>query len=224
MAASQLRHHPVWTVAGLAADLALSRDRLELLSAENLSVGAAFDLSYQDLDPDQRRLLKLIGLHPGIDIDAYAAAALLELDHRTACRLLESLYYHYLLAEPARGRYRPHDLIREHARLLVSAESAADRALALARLFNCYLQCARTVGRYLDRRIPAGVPQVDLDQPQSAPDLSALRDSVAWMLAERSNLHLAAGYAARHGMPPAPARSRPPCMGSFAGTAIGIRR
>jgi transcriptional regulator with XRE-family HTH domain len=104
MAASQLRHHPVWTVADLAADLALSRDRLELLSAENLSVGAAFDLSYRDLHSDQQRLLNLIGLYPGVDIDAYAAAALLGADHGAARRLLESLYDHYLLAEPARGR------------------------------------------------------------------------------------------------------------------------
>jgi len=214
MAASQLRHHPVWTVADLAADLALSRDRLELLSAENLSVGAAFDLSYRDLDSDQQRLLKLIGIFPGLDIDAYAAAALLDADHAAARRLLESLYDHYLLAEPARGRYRPHDLIREHARLLVSAEPAADNAAALLRLLSYYLHTARKAGRHLDRRIPAGVPEISLDEPVSAPDLSALPDSVAWMSAERSNLHVAAGYAASHGLP-AYASAIPAAMHGF---------
>ena len=49
MLARQLHHHPAWTTAGLAADLAAARDRLELMRAENLSVAAAFDLSYQDL-------------------------------------------------------------------------------------------------------------------------------------------------------------------------------
>jgi hypothetical protein len=74
MVARQLRHHPAWTPAGRAADLAAARDRLELMATENLSVAAAFDLSYEDLDPDLRRLFRRLGLHPGSQIDAYAAA------------------------------------------------------------------------------------------------------------------------------------------------------
>jgi hypothetical protein len=42
MLASQLRHHPAWTTAELAADLAAARDRLAVMRAENLSVAAAF--------------------------------------------------------------------------------------------------------------------------------------------------------------------------------------
>ena len=76
MTGRQLAHHPAWTPAGLAADLAAARDRLELMAAENLSVAAAFGLSYHDLDDGQRRLFRRLGLHPGPDIDAYAAAAL----------------------------------------------------------------------------------------------------------------------------------------------------
>ena len=76
MLARQLHHHPAWTPAGLAAELAAARDRLELMQAENLSVAAAFDLSYQDLTAGQRRLFRRLGLHPGPDIDAHAAAAL----------------------------------------------------------------------------------------------------------------------------------------------------
>ena len=76
MIGRQLAHHPAWTPAGLVADLAAAKDRLELMAAENLSVAAAFGLSYQDLADDQRRLFRRLGLHPGPDIDAYAAAAL----------------------------------------------------------------------------------------------------------------------------------------------------
>jgi len=50
MLARQLHHHPAWSAAGLARELAAARDRLELMElmhAENLSVAAAFDLSYQ---------------------------------------------------------------------------------------------------------------------------------------------------------------------------------
>ena len=46
MLARQMRHHPAWTPGELATDLAAARDRLALMHAENLSVGAAFDLSY----------------------------------------------------------------------------------------------------------------------------------------------------------------------------------
>jgi hypothetical protein len=46
------------------------------MAAENLSVAAAFSLSYQDLAGDQRRLFRRLGLYPGPDIDAYAVGAL----------------------------------------------------------------------------------------------------------------------------------------------------
>ena len=55
MLASQLRHHPAWTAAGLAADLAAARDRLARMHAENLSVAAAFGLSYAELTPGPQR-------------------------------------------------------------------------------------------------------------------------------------------------------------------------
>ena len=59
MLASQLQHHLTWTPAGLAAELAAARDRLGLMVAENLSVAAAFGLSYGDLTEDQQRLFRL---------------------------------------------------------------------------------------------------------------------------------------------------------------------
>src|SRR5690348_5351531 len=38
MLGRQLAHHPAWAAAGLAADLAAAKQRLELMAAENLSV------------------------------------------------------------------------------------------------------------------------------------------------------------------------------------------
>ena len=143
MAARQLHHHPAWTVAGLAADLAAATGLLELLAAENLSVAAALDLSYADLAPDRQRLFRRLGLHPGSDIDPYAAAALDGTSLDAARRGLEALYEHYLLAEPAPGRYRMHDLIREHARTLASRlDPGADREQATGRLLDYYQHAA----------------------------------------------------------------------------------
>ena len=86
MVARQLHHHPAWTAAGRAAELAAARDRLELMATENLSVAAAFNLSYGDLTEDQQRLFRRLGLHPGPGIDAYAAAALDGTDLESPCR------------------------------------------------------------------------------------------------------------------------------------------
>ena len=76
MLAGQLRHHPAWPAAGLAADLAAAKDRLALMHAENLSVAAAFGLSYADLTAGPQRLFRPLGLVPGPSFDRYAAAAL----------------------------------------------------------------------------------------------------------------------------------------------------
>src|SRR5208283_2652454 len=74
MLASQLRHHPAWSAAGLTADLAAAKDRLALMHAENLSVAAAFGLSYADLTAGPQRLFRRLGLVPGPSFDGYAAA------------------------------------------------------------------------------------------------------------------------------------------------------
>jgi tetratricopeptide (TPR) repeat protein len=98
MVARQLHHHPAWSAAERAAELAAAVDRLELMATENLSVAAAFNLSYEDLTGDQQRLFRRLGLHPGTDIDGYAAAALDGTGLAAARRELEVLYDQYLLA------------------------------------------------------------------------------------------------------------------------------
>ena len=196
MLASQLRHHPAWTAVSLAAELADTRDRLALMHAENLSAGAAFGLSYQDLPDDQQRLFRRLGLVPGADFDAYAAAALDATSLATARRHLDELYDQHLLAEPAPGRYQLHDLLREHARALAAAGDPAESGQAAVRLLDFYLHTALAAGRHFgswasaDRRPPPGQP------PAQAPDLSALGPAGAWLEAERVNLHAAADYAA----------------------------
>ena len=205
MIGRQLAHHPAWTAAGLAADLAAARDRLELMRAENLSVAAAFGLSYQDLDDGQRRLFRRLGLHPGPDIDACAAAALDGTSVAQARRGLEALYDQHLITEPARGRYRFHDLLREHARALAAADDPAESDAAAARLLDYYLHTALAASEHIalswTRRrssLPPARP------PACAPPVSTPRQAAAWLEAERANLHAAAGYAAATGRPRTP--------------------
>jgi len=187
MVARQLHHHPAWSAAGWAAELAAAVDRLELMATENVSVAAAFDLSYADLAPGLQRLFRRLGLHPGPDIDAYAAAALDGTDLTAARRGLEALYDQYLLAESAPGRYRMHDLIREHARAL-AGRLDHDRDGVTARLLHYYQHAAARAEALLARQAritpvpPAGAI------PAAAPALADREQALAWARAERANL------------------------------------
>jgi DNA-binding SARP family transcriptional activator/tetratricopeptide (TPR) repeat protein len=188
MLARRLRHHPAWTPAGLAADLAAVRDRLELMAAENVSVTAAFDLSYADLGPDQRRLFRRLGLHPGNGIDAYAAAALDGRSLAAARHGLRDLYDHHLLTEPVAGRYRLHDLLHEHARTLAGEDTASDRGQATGRLLDYYTQVATLAEARLARQTRCGPAPELAAPPSAAPGLPDNAGALAWARAERANL------------------------------------
>jgi tetratricopeptide (TPR) repeat protein/transcriptional regulator with XRE-family HTH domain len=189
MVARQLRHHPAWTAAGRAAELAAAASRLELMATENLSVAAAFDLSYADLGPGLRRLFRRLGLHPGPEADGYAAAALDGTDLAAARRGLEALYDRYLLTEPAPGRYRMHDLIREHARALAGRDDPdSDRDRAAARLLDYYQHTAARAGALIDRQARPGPAAAPGAVPAAVPDLAGSEQALAWARAERASL------------------------------------
>ena len=200
MLARQLRHHPARTGAELAAGLAAARDRLAVMRTENLSVAAAFDLSYQELTGAQQRLLQRLGLIPWTDIDAYAAAALDGTSVAAARGQLDELYDHHLISEPAPGRYLLHDLLREYARALAAGDTDESRA-AVGRLVNYYAHVAAAASRHIATWTTAGGRLPPTAPPASVPELASSADAAGWLDAERPNLQLAVGYAAGHGMP-----------------------
>ncbi|GAA3013180.1 AfsR/SARP family transcriptional regulator [Actinokineospora diospyrosa] len=133
VAAARLRHRTTWTVAHLAERLRDERNRLTELAAGDRSVTAAFDVSYAHLDHRQQRMFRLLGLHPGPDLDATAAAALTQVDDPAGG--LEELLDANLLQQHEPGRYRMHDLVRAHAaRLATRTDTPTDRRAALSRL------------------------------------------------------------------------------------------
>jgi tetratricopeptide (TPR) repeat protein/transcriptional regulator with XRE-family HTH domain len=200
MLSGQLRHHPARTAAGLAAELGKARDRLAAMRAENLSVAAAFDLSYQDLTAAQQRLFRRLGLVPGPSIDGYAAAALDGTSLDQARRLLDELYDQHLIGEPAPGRYQLHDLLREYARALAAADADAESDAAVSRLLDYYLHTVLSAVRHIvTRGAPHGRPPGH--PPAHSPDLPTFGQAAAWLEAERANLHAAAECAASSGRP-----------------------
>ena len=189
MVARQLHHHPAWSLGRRAAELAAAVDRLELMATENLSVAAAFNMSYADLTGEQKRLFRRLGLHPGADIDAYAAAALDGTDLSAARRGVEALYDQYLLTELAQGRYRLHDLIREHARALADRlDPDHDRDGATTRLLDYYQHTAARADALIARQTHPAPASADGAVPAAVPALADREQALAWARAERASL------------------------------------
>ncbi len=137
IAATLLRHRPAWTPGDLARRLGDESARVGALSDGDRDLDTVLGLSYRNLTAAQRRMFRLLGLVPGPEVDALAAAALAGVEPTAAAGLLEGLADHNLLIEHAPDRYRLHDLIRLHARALASdtAERQHDR-LGLARILT----------------------------------------------------------------------------------------
>ncbi|MFH8366129.1 ATP-binding protein [Streptomyces sp. NPDC018031] len=146
IAASRLAARRTWSVSVLARKLADERRRLDELRAGDLAVKATFELGYGQLEPQQARAFRLLGLADGPDISLEAAAAVLGLDRTAAESLLDSLVGSSLLESAVPGRYRFHDLVRLYARACAELdEPPAQREAAASRLLDFYLATAAQV-------------------------------------------------------------------------------
>ncbi|MEO6086624.1 MAG: tetratricopeptide repeat protein [Umezawaea sp.] len=194
IAAARLRSRPTWTVRHLAQRL---RQGLGELSVGDRSVAATFALSHDHLTTEQRRLFRLLGLVPGTDFDTFAAAALAGIREAEADRVLEELVDVHLLEQPTPSRYQFHDLLREHARAVtVETESDAERAEAVARLFDYYLHTSTAAGGHLGSNAPE--PRIAYP-PANAPEFTDGGEALAWLGGEHVNLVSAVLHAADHG-------------------------
>lgn len=147
IAASRLASRRMWTVSVLARKLSDGRRRLDELQAGDQAVKATFELGYGQLDPEQARAFRLLGLAEGPDISLPAVAALIDRDVDTAESLLESLVDTSLVESAAHGRYRLHDLLRLFARACAEREEQPPsvREAALTRLLDFYLATTAAV-------------------------------------------------------------------------------
>ena len=196
--AARLRPEPQWQVRTLVDDLTAAQDRLAHMRAEDLQVAAAFELSYRCLPTARRRLFRRLGLCPGRDIDAYAAAALEGVGLVAARRSLDALYDDRLVDQPVHGRYRLHDLLGAYARVLAAGDAVRQRDLAVGRLLDYYQYAASIANRHLTSR-PHQVAARPVHIPAAVPDLSGPAEAAAWMDAELPNLIACATYAMGNG-------------------------
>src|SRR5262249_2879619 len=107
------------TTRALSADRLLARLRTEqgwlsVLDDGERSVKAALAVSFRHLPAEQQRAFAVLGLHPGLEYEPYATAALLDASPQHALRLLEGLEQVSLVDQQA-ARYTLHDLVRAYA-------------------------------------------------------------------------------------------------------------
>jgi tetratricopeptide (TPR) repeat protein len=185
--ATRLRHRPAWSVADLVARLRDQQRRLAELSSSHLAVAAAFAISFQQLDERARSMFRLLGLHPGPDVDAMAAAALAGVAVDEAERLLEELLDAHLLDQQAVGRYTFHDLLRAFAAEKVANEETADaRTAATRRMIDYYMHSAYGAGALTYASHPTW-PRLQLSEPSPAVTPVSLADrqqALSWYGAE----------------------------------------
>ncbi|MFE0461232.1 ATP-binding protein [Kitasatospora sp. NPDC058965] len=194
IAGARLRHRPALHVPDLVTQLRDATDRLVQLRDTDRDVTAVFATSYARLPNAEQRLFRLLGLLPGDDIDAYAAANLADLgDVRTAEHLLESLLDHSLLLQHQAGRYRLHDLVRAYARTLAQRQAPGEQDPAAARLLDYYQHTARCA-----QALVTSTPRLRVEgpAPKVAPTLTDRTSAWAWLRTERSNLLAAFSHAA----------------------------
>ncbi|CAL9440160.1 Regulatory protein AfsR [Streptomyces sp. enrichment culture] len=196
IAAARLASRRTWTVSVLARKLSDERRRLDELQAGDQAVAATFELGYGQLENEQARAFRLLGLTEGPDISVAAAASLLDREVHTTEDLLESLVDTSLLESAAPGRYRFHDLVRLFARACAERDEQppAEREAALARLLDFYLATSAKVfalkrpgGRLVEHLETTYQAPADFDNDDQAQD---------WLFAEAGGLLSAAQSAA----------------------------
>lgn len=198
IAAARLRHHKALRVEDLVQRLSDENTRLDHLQDGDRNLAAVFDSAYAALPEAGQRMLRTLGLLPGPDFDAYAAANLAEADLEAAERLLDSLTDHNLLTQHAVGRYRLHDLVRVYTRSLSARDPVEERDSALGRLLDYYQYTARACHRYLARRtLPGPAPAVPT--LAAAPDIRDRAGALTWLRGERAGLLAAIAASAARG-------------------------
>jgi DNA-binding SARP family transcriptional activator/tetratricopeptide (TPR) repeat protein len=189
-------------LATLAAELSSAGRRLDALDAGDAAsqVRAVFSWSYTSLTPPAARLFRLLGLHPGPDISAPAAASLGGYGLSKTRQLLTELARTNLIVEHVPGRFTFHDLLRSYATDLAHTHDPdGSRRAALTRMLDHYLHTAHAADRLLEPHrdplpLSGAACEVTLDHVVDRPQ------ALAWFQEELPALLGAVRLAAEHGM------------------------
>lgn len=127
IAGNRLASRPDWSVASLVSQLRDERTRLAALSAGDLRVRPAFEISHRRLSPAARLVFRRAAVVPGPDFGVELAAVATQLSEADVqVHLDELIDANILRTTAAPGRYTYHDLIRLYAWEQLKAEEPAE--------------------------------------------------------------------------------------------------
>ncbi|WP_431971297.1 tetratricopeptide repeat protein [Nocardia sp. bgisy134] len=203
----QIAHHGVDLLAESAAEFATRAEELrgapgadafgesvaayilDRFAAEDESLRAAFETSYQRLQtPAQRRAVRMLGWFPGPEITAESLATMAKTTLGEAKTLIRQMFEAGFL-DPAEGgpggsRYRMHDVTRLLARLYAERDAApGEHARTLERLIAAGLAVARRAGPHRPH-----VSTRSVRHPAVEANGSEAEQAVAWLRREREML------------------------------------
>ncbi|WP_186582025.1 NB-ARC domain-containing protein, partial [Streptomyces sp. BK340] len=186
IAASRLACRPGWTITDLVTELEDERTRLPALETEGtVGIRSALNLTHRHLSTDAARLLALLAVHPGAEVDTLSAAALLEARPSTTRKALGCLAAYHLLSENALGRFTRHDLIRLYGIELLNELGAEVHQQATTRLLDYYCKATTLAAA----RVCADQAAVTAEQPPGAlPRLPDANAALAWFRSEESTI------------------------------------
>ena len=116
IAGNRLATRPRWRVDTLVRQLDDERRRLNTLTAGDLEIRSAFEVSYRQCDAETRSVFRRLSLVAGRAVSVAAVAALCAAEHDRVERWLEELVDARMLEVATEaGRYVLHDLMRVFA-------------------------------------------------------------------------------------------------------------
>jgi tetratricopeptide (TPR) repeat protein/transcriptional regulator with XRE-family HTH domain len=191
---------PNLPLTGLVDELTELRGRLDALDVGDptANVRTVLSLSYRHLPEAAARMFRLLGLHPGPDISAPAAASLAGVPLAEARAALRDLTRASLIIESVPGRYGFHDLLRAYAAEQAAQREGGARRETVHRMFDHYLHTARRAHVVLypgRQRVELGPPRA-LVTPE---EFTAKPFALAWLRAEHHVLLNIVDLAAREG-------------------------
>lgn len=196
-----------WSLASMVNRLSDERHRLDELAHGELTMRASLSLTYDGMDADTRRVLRLFALADGPSQPGWVAGALLEDQRAYPSDLLEPLVDAQMLDVSGLGangdpRYRFHDIIRLFARERLMEESEEGvRTEAVARLVGGWLALVDEA----NIRIHGGDYLLHHGEGArwSSPQrlvAETLKDPMAWLEEEQANLCATVDLAADAGL------------------------
>ena len=199
--AARAATHPHQPLGTFARELRDASRRLDALGTDDpaTNVRTVFSWSYQALPPDAARLFRHLGLHPGPDLSAAAAASATALPLVQVQPLLAQLAGANLVIDHSPGRYSLHDLLRAYAAdLAYTSDADQQRHTITRRILDHDLHTAYSADRLLH---PTREPII-LTPPQAGVRPEHLTDheqALAWFTAEHAVLLAAVDHAATTG-------------------------